>query len=126
MTKARQPPSGRGIFGGIEQTLDPIPPQPIPDVKDGHSDHDSWLQLFSLLFPSAHSQGAFRFSLGGSLDPSALQGNFRSRNPHRPLVKRQLLGNSIKASLDSPMQAHWPDRDAPHASGLRKNTGARI
>ena len=69
-----QPTCSGGILGGIELTLEPIP----PNVEDGHSDQGSWLRLCALtIFPIS---ARFDFHLGSSLDdPSALQGNFRSR-----------------------------------------------
>jgi hypothetical protein len=75
-----QPPFRRGVFGGIELALEPIPPRPIPQMlKTGRAIKAvSYNSSLPLLFLSAH---ASVFLLGGSLDPSALKGNFRSRAP---------------------------------------------
>jgi len=61
-----QPTPSGGIFGGIEPTLEPIPPRPMPpNVEDGHTGQGRWLQFFALAFVpiSAHTKVCLGFHL---------------------------------------------------------------
>jgi hypothetical protein len=73
-----QPTCAGGIFRGIEQTLEPIPHGRYPQMSKTDTAITT-VGYNSFLYCSHQCKGVLRFSLVGSVDPSALQGNFRRR-----------------------------------------------